>query len=93
MKEGEEERKLRSERYLCGVLRMARDADGKLLRERPDFVKRRDKKLKELKKLICERDASGSKQVLRTFLKEKSDKKISKAKTPKRSSKKRAEHE
>ena len=92
MKVGKEGIKLRN-RIVQARFRMVKDDDGELLRKHPDVVVVRNDKAKELKQSLRERDTSGSKKTLRAFLKEKSEKKVSKAKTPKATAKKQAVRE
>lgn len=56
-------------------------------------TRERNAKADELKSKMRERDASGSKKTLRAFLKEKSQRKVSRTKTPKTSARKQAVHE
>ncbi len=53
----------------------------------------RNAKADKLKSKMRERDASGSKKTLRAFLKEKSQRKVSRTKTPKTSARKQTVHE
>ena len=71
----------------------ALDTDEKLLLKKLQHDAVRNDKAKELKQSLRERDTSGSKKNLRAFLKEKSEKKVSKAKTPKATAKKQAVRE
>ena len=71
----------------------ALDTDEKLLLKKLQHDADRNDKAKELKQSLRERDTSGSKKNLRAFLKEKSEKKVSKAKTPKATAKKQAVRE
>lgn len=71
----------------------ALDKDEKLLLKKLQHDADRNDKAKELKQSLRERDTSGSKKTLRAFLKEKSEKKVSKAKTPKATAKKQAVRE